>query len=301
MRTSNAAMWLALLALGFVWGSSFILMKLALFDRGGMPLFSALDVAMGRIAIAGLAMLPIAVYHRQYLNAATLPWLLVVGTVGNLVPAYCFTTAQTMIPSSVAGMLNALTPMFTFLVGVVLFGTRMKRLQVAGLLVGLLGAGVLAFQPGMGSALHLDMASGAGRVVLATACYGLSVNVIRHKLGHVPAPAVAALSLGMVGLPAMGMALAGPSLGLAFDHPDGMRGLAAVVVLAVVGTGLALVAFNRIIQKTNALFASTVTYIIPLFATMWGWLDDEPLTVLHLLGGMVVLVGVRLVSLGGKS
>ena len=91
------------------------------------------------------------------------------------------------------------------------------------------------------------------------------------------------------------------SLGLAFDHPDGMRGLAAVVVLAVVGTGLALVAFNRIIQKTNALFASTVTYIIPLFATMWGWLDDEPLTVLHLLGGMVVLVGVRLVSLGGKT
>ena len=99
----------------------------------------------------------------------------------------------------------------------------------------------------------------------------------------------------------MGMALAGPSLGLAFDHPDGMRGLAAVVVLAVVGTGLALVAFNRIIQKTNALFASTVTYIIPLFATMWGWIDEEPLTVLHLLGGMVVLVGVRLVSLGGKT
>ena len=92
-------------------------------------------------------MLPIAVYHRQHLNAATLPWLLVVGTVGNLVPAYCFTTAQTMIPSSVAGMLNALTPMFTFLVGVVLFGTRMKRLQVAGLLVGLLMPECSRFNP----------------------------------------------------------------------------------------------------------------------------------------------------------
>ena len=68
----------------------------------------------------------------------------------------------------------------------------------------------------------------------------------------------------------------------------------------VVGTGLALIAFNRIIQRTTALFASTVTYIIPIFATMWGWLDDEPLTVLHLVGGLVVLVGVRLVNRGGK-
>ena len=74
----------------------------------------------------------------------------------------------------------------------------------------------------------------------------------------------------------------------------------AVVVLAVVGTGIALIAFNRIIQKTDALFASTVTYIIPVFATMWGWLDDEPLTLLHLLGGAIVLVGVWLVGRGGK-
>ena len=74
-----------------------------------------------------------------------------------------------------------------------------------------------------------------------------------------------------------------------------------VVVLAVVGTGLALVAFNRIIQRTNALFASTVTYIIPLFATMWGWLDREPLTLWHLVGGAVVLVGVWLVNRGGRK
>ena len=79
-----------------------------------------------------------------------------------------------------------------------------------------------------------------------------------------------------------------------------MRGMWAVVVLAVVGTGIALIAFNRIIQKTDALFASTVTYIIPVFATMWGWLDDEPLTLLHLLGGAIVLVGVWLVGRGGK-
>ena len=103
------------------------------------------------------------------------------------------------------------------------------------------------------------MVWGAGRVVLATACYGLSVNLIRNKLGHVPAAAVAALSLGLMSLPALAVALAGPGLSVAAAHPEGPRGLIAVTVLAVVGTGLALIAFNRIIQKTNALFASTVT------------------------------------------
>ena len=300
MRTSNAAMGVALLILGFIWGSSFILMKLALFDTQGAPLFPALDVAMGRIAIAGLALLPVAWIQRRHLNRATLPWLVLVGGVGNLLPAYFFTTAQTLIPSSVAGMLNALTPMFTFVVGVVLFGTRTKRLQVWGLVVGLIGAAVLAFQPGMGATLAPDMAWGAGRVVLATACYGLSVNLIRNKLSHVPPAAVAALSLGLMSLPALAVAVAGPGMTLAATHPDGPRGILAVTVLALVGTGLALIAFNRIIQKTNALFASTVTYIIPLFATMWGWLDNEPLTVLHLAGGVVVLAGVWLVNRGGK-
>jgi drug/metabolite transporter (DMT)-like permease len=197
-------------------------------------------------------------------------------------------------------MLNALTPMFTFLVGVALFGTRVKSLQVVGLVVGLVGAGILAFQPGMGSDLESGMTWGAGRVVLATAFYGVSVNTIRNKLSHVPPAAVASLALALVGLPALAVALTGPGAELVAGHPDGLRGLAAVVVLAVVGTGLALIAFNRIIQRTNALFASTVTYIIPIFAIMWGWLDDEPLTFLHLVGGLVVLAGVRLVNRGGK-
>ena len=300
MRTSNAAMGLALLVLGFIWGSSFILMKIALFASDGTPLFPALDVAMGRIAIAGLALGPIAYRHRHHLSRATWPWLVMVGGIGNLVPAYLFTTAQTLIPSSVAGMLNALTPMFTFLVGVALFGTRVKGLQVAGLIVGLLGAAVLAFQPGMGAEIDGSMVYGAGRVVLATACYGLSVNVIRNKLGHVPPAAVASLSLGLMSMPALAVALTGQSMDLLGSHPDGLKGLAAMVVLAVVGTGIALIAFNRIIQRTNALFASTVTYIIPVFATMWGWLDNEPLTLLHLVGGVVVLSGVWLVSRGGK-
>ena len=172
---------------------------------------------------------------------------------------------------------------------------------MAGIAVGLVGAAVLAFQPGMGDALGQEALGGAGRVLAATACYGVSVNVIRHKLHAVPAAGVAALALGLMGLPAAALGLTGDLPTLALTHPDGLRGLWAMVVLAVVGTGLALVAFNRIIQRTNALFASTVTYIIPLFATMWGWLDREPLTLWHLVGGAVVLVGVWLVNRGGRK
>ena len=301
MRTSNSKMWLALLALGFVWGSSFILMKMALFDTAGEPLFSALDVALGRIAIAGLAMAPLAWKHRTHLTRRNLPWLLLVGGLGNMLPAYFFTTAQTLIPSSVAGMLNALTPMFTLLVGVLLFRSKAQALQVAGIAVGLIGAAVLAFQPGMGEGLGYNALGGAARVLAATACYGVSVNVIRHKLHAMPAAGVAGLALGLMGLPAAAFGLTGDLPAMALAHPDGLRGLLAVVVLAVVGTGMALVAFNRIIQRTNALFASTVTYIIPVFATMWGWLDREPLTHWHLLGGVVVVAGVWLVNRGGRE
>jgi drug/metabolite transporter (DMT)-like permease len=218
-----------------------------------------------------------------------------------MLPAYFFTTAQTLIPSSVAGMLNALTPMFTLLVGVLLFRSKAQALQVAGIAVGLIGASVLAFQPGMGEGLGQDALGGAARVLAATACYGVSVNVIRHKLHAMPAAGVAGLALGLMGLPAAAFGLTGDLPALVLAHPDGLRGLLAMVVLAVVGTGMALVAFNRIIQRTNALFASTVTYIIPLFATMWGWLDREPLTRWHLLGGVVVVAGVWLVNRGGRE
>ncbi len=299
MGTAKAAMWLALLVLGFIWGSSFILMKLALFDTQGQPLFPALEVAMGRIAIAGVAMLPFAWKHRAHLTGASIPWLLVVGGLGNMVPAYLFTTAQTLVPSSLAGMLNALTPLFTLLVGVAFFRSKVKGLQVLGLLVGMVGAFILAFQPG--TQVAPDMLWGAARVVMATACYGVSVNVIRHQLGHIPPAGVASFALGLMALPALLLGWSPSAMDLAFSHPDGMRGLLSVVVLAVVGTGLALIAFNRIIQRTDALFASTVTYIIPLFATFWGWMDHEPLTFLHLVGGLVVLSGVWLVNREGKA
>ncbi|MDA0945618.1 MAG: hypothetical protein RLZZ314_1666 [Bacteroidota bacterium] len=296
MGTSNAAMWLALIILGFVWGSSFILMKLALFDTSGAPLVPAFDVAMWRIALAGLALSPFAFRHRAHLVRQNVPWLLVVGCFGNLIPAYLFTTAQTLIPSSLAGMLNALTPMFTLLVAVLLFGTQVKGAQVGGVVIGLLGAAILAFQPGSGVALGDGTMEGSLRVLTATACYGVSVNVIRNKLADVPPAAVASMALGLVSIPALALASTGSGLGQVLTHPDGLRAVAAVTVLAVVGTGLALIAFNRIIQRTNAIFASTVTYIIPVFATLWGWLDNEPITSIHLVGGVVVLAGVWLVN-----
>jgi len=135
-------------------------------------------------------------------------------------------------------------------------------------------------------------------LVLATACYGLSINVVKNRLSQVGPLTISAVALSMTSIPsAVGFfCLRGQDV--VQNHPEGWTAVFAAAVLACVGTAGALVLFNQIIQKTNALFASSVTYVIPLFALMWGWLDGEPIGWQHAFYGMIILSGVRLVAKG---
>ena len=138
-------------------------------------------------------------------------------------------------------------------------------------------------------------------LVVATVCYGISVNITREKLSGIPAPAIAACSLGLVALPALGIVLSNNTLGLITGHPDGMRALLAVGALAAVGTAGALVLFNQLIAWTNAVVAASVTYIIPIFAALWGWWDGEVLTYQQLLAGASILLGVWITKKRSES
>lgn len=283
-----------LLLLAFVWGSSFILMKRALFTPDGTALFSSYQVGAARIFIAGLVLLPFAFRQLPRLKRSQLGWMLAVGVMGNTVPAFLFTTAQLKLPSSMAGMLNALTPLFTLIVATLVFKKSYKRIQIVGLAIGFAGAmGLIQLRTGDGD-LHVESAL---MVVLATVCYAFSVNIIRNRLQDVGSTVIAAGALGMMAVPTGLMLLFSGADEVFQAHGErAVTGAVAVIVLAAVGTAAALVLFNRIIQQTSALFASSVTYVIPVFAAMWGIFDGEQLGLLHLVFAAVVLSGVYLVN-----
>ena len=311
----NESRWmtpLLLWTLGLLWGSSFILMKLALFDRDGGVLFEPLQLAALRMAIAGTVLMPVAVRFLLRVRTKTADgkptrWgsLAVVALIGSLGPAILFATAQTGLPSALAGMLNALSPLWTLVIALVVFKVHVKPGQFAGLLIGFAGAAWLIAGQGLGTGdgamdgLTFTSAIPAILIVLATMGYGLAINVTRERLIGIPGYAIAALTLGMIALPCWGYVIYSGLPQLVITHPDGMRGLLAIAVLALAGTALALTLFNRLIALTSAVVAASVTYIIPLFAAFWGWLDGEALTWTHLLSGAVILIGVWATRKGG--
>lgn len=298
-RESHYGAWpyVLLLLLAAVWGSSFILMKVGLFGwtGNGGAVMNGLQLGMLRIALAGVVMWPIAWRHFRGLNRSTWVALVINGFVGSLLPAVLFAVSQERLPSAVAGMLNALSPLWTLVLAVGLYGTVVRRKQVVGLMLGFAGAlGLMSLKDASGE-VHWGS---AGMLVLATACYGLSINVVRNRLGDLPAVAISALALSMTAIPAgVGFWLSGGHVALA-AHPEAGEAFLAVVALAWVGTAAALMLFNALIKRTNAFFASSVTYVIPLFALFWGWMDGEWLGWPHLMFGAIVLSGVRLVAKG---
>ncbi len=286
---------LLLILLAFTWGSSFILMKIGLFGTTGEPLFTSWEIGAMRIAIAGLVLAPWAMRTVRDIPRRQLIWVFLVGLIGNAIPAFLFTAAQTRLASSFAGMLNSLVPLFTLVIAMAVFRVRYKAVQIIGLLIGLAGA-IGLIQAGQGSGdFHLQSAL---LVVLATFCYATSVNIIRNKLGNVPSVSLAATSLLMVAIPNMLWLLSRDIIATTLEREDGMIGMVSVIGLAAIGTAAAVVVFNGLIKQTSAIFASSVTYVIPVFATLWGWVDGETLSWVHLLFAAVIISGVYLVNAG---
>ena len=281
--------WLILITLSLVWGSSFILMK------RGMDAFSDTEVAALRISIASLSLAPLLIKHRGIDFKKFWPGLVMMGVFGNLIPAFLFTAAETKISSSLAGMLNALTPIFTLLVGMVWLKSKPKRTQVTGLILGFLAASALLLAgTGGGSMGHL----GYGLlVVLATFSYALSVNSIRYFLGGLAAIPATAWAFAIIGLPAL-VYLFGFT---EFTHhvqnqPKAYASLGYICILAIVGTAMSVILFNVLIRQAGALFASTCTYLIPIVAVMWGLVDGEQVQFSQLICIACVILSVYLIN-----
>ncbi|MCH2198206.1 MAG: DMT family transporter [Flavobacteriales bacterium] len=269
-------------------------MKIGLFglDRDG-EVFSSYQIAAMRIGIAGIVLSPIIIRKWKQIQRKDLLWMMAVGMIGNTIPAFLFTAAQLKLASSIAGILNSLTPLFTLVVAMIVFGNRFTRRQIIGLLLGFAGAvGMITLKDSNGETHLLSM----GLIVIATLCYAFSVNIIRNKLAGVSSMLIAAVALVSMAIPNL-IWLSTTNVGTVItQHPEGVNGFLATSVLAAVGTAMALVLFNGLIKDTSALFASSVTYLIPIVAALWGYLDEEHLTLMHLAFAMVILIGVYLVN-----
>ena len=281
---------LSLLAL--IWGSSFILMK------RGLEYFDPSELAALRMTIAMTVLLPIAFRNLPTIRGRLVP-LFLTGLIGNVIPAFLFAKAQTEIPSSLGGMLNSLTSLFTLVVGVLLFRMRATAAQVAGVIVALVGTlGLIGFS-------QLTQLSTYGRysllVVVATLCYGTAINLIKTHLQEVPPHHITALAYLLTApFLAAYLFLGTDVVQQVASQPQAWTGVFYVFLLGVLSTSLAVILFNKLVQSTTPVFASSVTYLIPVVALGWGVADGESLDVTQLGFLILILGGIFLINLRKK-
>ncbi len=279
--------YLILLFLALIWGSSFILMKI------GLKSFSSAQAACIRIFLASLVLLPYSIKHLKNLHRKDLKYLLVAGFFGSFIPALLFMKAETRIDSALAGMLNSLTPVFTLVVGILFFKTKTRWLQVLGILVGLIGAlGLISSGKNISFG---NINTYAFFIVAATICYAININTVKTYLTHLKGIQITSLSFLFIG-PVSLIYLLTTSFEPVIHSEGWIIHLIALAILGILGTAFAMLIMNSLIRYTSAVFASSVTYIIPIFAIIWGLLDHEIITWLHISFMVIVLLGVYLIN-----
>ena len=274
-----------MILLAFIWGSSFILMK------KGLVVFNDLDVAQLRMGIAWLSLLPFVWNKLFRIQIKHIIPIIIVGLFGNGFPAFLFTKAQTELDSSLIGILNALVPLFTFILALLLFKTKVKVSQLIGILFGLSGAVWLI----AGGGLVLENASYSWYVIIATLCYAISLNTIKNYLQDMSSMDISGLAFFVVG-PFCLLALWFSDFSEKMTIDGVYLSLFYVVLLSTVGTSIALVLFNQLVKGTTAIFASSVTYLIPIVAIFWGFVDGEIITLNHFIGIAIILGGIHLIN-----
>ncbi|TNE53517.1 MAG: DMT family transporter [Bacteroidetes bacterium] len=289
--SKNTAAILLLFLLAGIWGSSFILMKLAMYTSDGSTIFNDTQVASLRMLIASLVLIPVSIVSiRKIKQKKDFLFLGAVGVFGNFIPAFLFTYAETSLSSGYAGMLNSFTPVFALLIGSFFFKQRMTLIQVTG--IGIAFGGIVLLMKAGNSLTGGASFPHVLAVIAATCCYGISLNVIKHRLGHLSSMQITSLSFGLLLVPGLIACFLFKTPAVFEQSEHAWKGLGYILTLSIVGTAIALVIFNRVIAISSTLFASSVTYLIPIVAVILGTLYGEELNLLQVISMLVVLIGV---------
>ena len=279
MSNQKNASWTLFFVLSLLWGSSFILMK------EGAKELSGWQIGAVRIFSAAVVFLPFALAAFRKLPAGKLPLIVVTGVLGNLFPAFLFGIAiQQKIESSLAGILNSLTPLFVILLGALFFRKAVAAKKVGGVVIGFLGLVLLSISRGPVSLSEVGFTL---LILLATFCYGLNVNLITTYLKGIHPFHMATVSIASLLLPTLVVLYLHP---VSFDTGGQRQSILACVALGVLSSAVATALYYLLIKKAGGLFASLVTYAVPVVAMFWGILFGEHIGLLQV-GCLVLILG----------
>lgn len=296
METKNTK-WIILSILALVWGSSFILMKRGL--EGGLTPY---QLGAFRIIFTSLFLLSIGGKELKNITKPKILPILFAGLLGNFLPIFLFAIAQTQISSSISSTLNSFTPLNTLLIGSLFFGLTFTKRHVFGILLGIIGCIVLVYAGASGNPSKNYWYTIL--VLIATWCYASNINLVKKYLADVTPFTITVGNFAFLLLPALCIlyftdyswqitALPTNDFPSLFGN---MYPLIYVAILGIIGTGLANIYFYKLIQLSSPIFASNVTYLIPIVATFWSILDHEGVTNMQLFGTLIILISVYITN-----
>ncbi len=278
--------WVLLIFVSFVWGASFILMK------RGLESYSPLQLGSLRIFFAFLFLLPLLFKRLKKFNKKQLKPLLVVSIIGNLIPALLFALAQTQVSSSMAGMLNTMFPILALIIGALFYGAKTQKHRILGIAIGLLGTIGIVLS---GDSDFIGDNRYSLYIILAVIFYAVSVNEVKYKLPELDGVTITVFSFMIIG-PLSGTYLLFSDFSAALATPDYLENLGFIMLLGLGGSAVSVTLFYLLMDYVDVVFTSLTTYIIPLFAMLWGLFDSETITVEQYLFMLLIFVGIYLVN-----
>ncbi|MEH6406630.1 MAG: DMT family transporter [Leeuwenhoekiella sp.] len=291
---SNTKKWVYLIILSLIWGSSYILIK------KGLVGLTPLQLGATRIIFSTVFLFIIGFKSLFKITRTQWPWVAWSALFGTFIPVFLFAYAETEIDSSIASILNSLVPVFTIFIGFVAFKINFTKHQIIGVILGLIGAAGLIFQ---GASVNPEQDYFFSiLVIIAALCYAANANILKSKLQDVSAKGIAVGNFAVMVIPAIiCLAFSGLMDSNVLARPEVKESLWFIVVLSIVGTGVAKILFNKLVQISTPVFSTSVTYLIPVVGIFWGVMDAEPFTIVHFIASMIILAGVYLVNKKGNK
>ena len=279
--------WIYLIALSLIWGSSFILIKKSLIG------LSPLQVGSLRIVFSSIMIFLIAFNKIKTIQKDKWRWIAVSAVIGTFFPAFLFAFAETQIDSAVAAILNSLVPMNTVLIGLAVFKISTTKTQSVGVIIGFIGTSVLIIS---GSDLNPDQNYlYSGLVIICSILYATNVNLIKKYLYDVNAVAIAAGQFFVIFVPSIIVLVYSDFFKIdLINNKIIHESLLYVLLLSFFGTAMAKILFNKLIQISSPVFASSVTYSMLIISVLWGILDGELFNINQAVATILIIIGVYL-------
>ncbi|MCJ8498059.1 DMT family transporter [Chryseobacterium salipaludis] len=277
-----------LIFIALIWGSSFILIKKIL------PVFDPYQIGAFRGGLSGLLLSFIGWPALKRMSRKDIFWIALSGLFGNFLVVFIFPIAQQGVSSSLAGIINALDPIFTLILGAMLFGIRNKAIQYAGAVIGFIGAIILVYSSNSGTGeSHLYYTI---LLVIGSALYAVAALIIEKKLPHIKSTDISTGIYTIWMVPSLLiLGFSGFFTDIDYSHNETVVALGYLVFLTVISTTLVMFLFFKLVQDTSAVFVSTISLLLPVVAVIWGILDKEKFTVWYAIGGLLILLSVYLI------